>query len=155
MFSLMVTGTPSSDESGRPDSQRSSAARACSMAPSRSTRYIALSFGSSSAMRASAARTASSGVSSRPRNAAASAAAERSWKAGCMSGLYTAAHMLRSAILAFSLAGAVFPALAQWEIRVWHAMSGVQGAELEALALRFNSAQQEYRVVPDYKGSYD
>src|SRR5262245_4791582 len=66
--------------------------------------------------------------------------------------------MLRCVILAQFFIGFVLasaPALAQWEIRLWHAMSGAQGAELEALAQRFNAAQNEYRVVPDYKGSYD
>jgi sn-glycerol 3-phosphate transport system substrate-binding protein len=63
--------------------------------------------------------------------------------------------MLRCAILAFVLACAAAPARAQWEIRVWHAMSGAQGAQLASLAERFNAAQQDYRVVLTYKGSYD
>jgi sn-glycerol 3-phosphate transport system substrate-binding protein len=63
--------------------------------------------------------------------------------------------MLRCAILAFALACAAAPARAQWEIRVWHAMSGAQGAELESLVQRFNAAQQDYRVVLSYKGSFD
>ena len=63
--------------------------------------------------------------------------------------------MLRNAILACVLAGAAAPALAQWEIRVWHAMSGERGAEIERLAANFNAAQGEYRVVLAYKGSYD
>lgn len=63
--------------------------------------------------------------------------------------------MLRCAILAFVLACAAVPARAQWEIRVWHAMSGAQGVELESLARRFNAAQQDYRVVLTYKGSYE
>src|SRR5262247_1119985 len=75
-----------------------------------------------------------------------------------MARLYTARQMLRCVILAqFLIAGvlACAPARAQWEIRVWHAMAGVQGQELESLAQRFNAAQQDYRIVPDYKGSYD
>jgi sn-glycerol 3-phosphate transport system substrate-binding protein len=68
--------------------------------------------------------------------------------------------MLRCAILgrvivACVLACAAAPALAQWEIRVWHSMSGAQGAEFDSLVQRFNAAQQDYRVVPAYKGSYD
>src|ERR1043165_1796612 len=66
--------------------------------------------------------------------------------------------MLRCVILAQVLiAGALAcaPARAQWEVRVWHSLSGVPGQELERLAERFNSLQQEYRVVPDYKGSYE
>jgi sn-glycerol 3-phosphate transport system substrate-binding protein len=68
--------------------------------------------------------------------------------------------MLRSAILgqfivACVLACASAPATAQWEIRVWHAMSGAQGAEFASLVQRFNAAQQDYRVLLAYKGSYD
>jgi len=66
--------------------------------------------------------------------------------------------MLRCAILAqFAFAcflGCVCaPAHAQWEIRVWHAMSGAQATELEDLAQRFNAQQKEFRVVLTYKGS--
>src|SRR5688572_21412573 len=160
MFSLMVTGTPSSADSGRPASQRASAARACSRAPSRSTRYMAFSFGSSSAIRASEARVASIGESSRRAKAAARSAAERSCNAGFMGRLYTARQMLRCAILgrvvlACVLACACMPALAQWEIRVWHAMNGALGADFERLAARFNAAQTDYRVVLTYQGGYD
>ncbi len=68
--------------------------------------------------------------------------------------------MLRSAILvqvivACVLACASAPATAQWEIRVWHAMSGAQGAEFASLVQRFNAAQHDYRVQLAYKGSYD
>jgi sn-glycerol 3-phosphate transport system substrate-binding protein len=67
--------------------------------------------------------------------------------------------MLRCAIVgqvivACVLAFACAPAWAQWEIRVWHAMSGTQGAEFDSLVERFNAAQQDYRVVSAYKGSY-
>src|SRR5262245_11210177 len=155
MFSLMVSGTPSSGESGVPASRRASAARACSSAPSRSTRYIAFSLGSSSAMRASAARVASMGESSPRRKAAASSAALRSCKAAFTSRIYTAHDMLRCAILGLVLACAALPARAQWEIRFWHAMSGAPQAELESLVERFNAAQEDYRVVLSYKGSYD
>ncbi|HEX6690572.1 MAG TPA: sn-glycerol-3-phosphate ABC transporter substrate-binding protein UgpB [Burkholderiales bacterium] len=68
--------------------------------------------------------------------------------------------MLRCAILgrtvlACVLACASAPALAQWEIRVWHAMKGAQGADFERLAERFNAAQQDYRVVLSHVGDYD
>ena len=75
-----------------------------------------------------------------------------------MGRLYTG-RMLRYAILRYLLVVCVLacaaPARAQWEIRVWHAMSGAQGVEFERLAERFNAAQQDYRVVLSYKGSYD
>ena len=63
--------------------------------------------------------------------------------------------ILREVVVACVLACACAPALAQWEIRVWHAMSGERGAEFERLAARFNAAQSEYRVALAYKGSYD
>jgi ABC-type glycerol-3-phosphate transport system substrate-binding protein len=77
-----------------------------------------------------------------------------------MGRLYTARDMLRCAILgrailACILACAAAPALAQWEIRVWHAMGGAQAAELERLAARFNAGQQDYRVVLAHKGAYE
>jgi len=58
-------------------------------------------------------------------------------------------------MLACVLACACMPALAQWEIRVWHAMNGTQGADFERLAERFNAAQRDYRVVVSYIGGYD
>lgn len=41
------------------------------------------------------------------------------------------------------------------EIRFWHALDGALGEEVEALAGRFNASQQQWRVVPEFKGSYD
>jgi sn-glycerol 3-phosphate transport system substrate-binding protein len=44
---------------------------------------------------------------------------------------------------------------AQQEIRLWHAMGGVRGAELEALVQRYNESQKEFRVVAQNKGGYE
>ena len=41
------------------------------------------------------------------------------------------------------------------EIRVWHSMSGVRGAEFGRLVARFNQSQKQFRVVATYKGAYD
>jgi sn-glycerol 3-phosphate transport system substrate-binding protein len=41
------------------------------------------------------------------------------------------------------------------EIRVWHSMNGVPGAEFERIVARFNASQTVYRVVATYKGAYD
>jgi sn-glycerol 3-phosphate transport system substrate-binding protein len=45
------------------------------------------------------------------------------------------------------------------EIRLWHSMNGVRGAEFERLVARFNASQAQYphqfRVVATYKGAYD
>ena len=46
-------------------------------------------------------------------------------------------------------------AAAQQEIRLWHAMSGVRGGELEALVQRYNESQKDYRVVAENKGGYE
>jgi sn-glycerol 3-phosphate transport system substrate-binding protein len=61
---------------------------------------------------------------------------------------------LAAASLCAALCAAPAARAAQ-EIRLWHAMDGAAGAELERLAAEFNAAQAEYRVVPSYKGSYE
>ena len=60
--------------------------------------------------------------------------------------------MLRIALLALSL---VCCAASAAELRVWHSMSGVRGAEFDRLVARFNASQKQFRVVPTYKGAYD
>ncbi len=40
------------------------------------------------------------------------------------------------------------------EIQWWHAMSGELGRQVERLASDFNASQDEYRILPVYKGSY-
>ena len=50
--------------------------------------------------------------------------------------------------------GFAFPAHALTEIHWWHAMPGQLGKSLEKLAADFNASQQEFRVVPAYKGNY-
>ncbi len=46
-------------------------------------------------------------------------------------------------------------AAAQQEIRLWHAMGGALGAELDALVQRFNDSRKDFRVVAEHKGSYE
>jgi sn-glycerol 3-phosphate transport system substrate-binding protein len=41
------------------------------------------------------------------------------------------------------------------EIRVWHSMDGVRGAEFARLAARFNAAQSHHRAIATFKGAYD
>lgn len=41
------------------------------------------------------------------------------------------------------------------EIRLWHSMNGVRGAEFARLIARFNASQPQYRVIATYKGAYD
>lgn len=46
------------------------------------------------------------------------------------------------------------PAAAQTEIQWWHAMGGALGEWVDDLAKGFNESQDEYVVVPTYKGTY-
>lgn len=47
---------------------------------------------------------------------------------------------------------AALPARAADEIRLWHAVGGWPGLELEKLVGRFNASQREVRVLPGYSG---
>ena len=58
------------------------------------------------------------------------------------------------ALAAVAFAGAALPALAQTEIQWWHSMGGALGEKLNALATKFNASQNEYKVVPVFKGGY-
>ncbi|WP_424137989.1 sn-glycerol-3-phosphate ABC transporter substrate-binding protein UgpB [Roseomonas chloroacetimidivorans] len=60
---------------------------------------------------------------------------------------------------AFALAGLVstsFAARAQQptEIQFWHGLSQPAGGQLEQIAADFNASQNQYRVVPSFRGSY-
>ncbi len=63
--------------------------------------------------------------------------------------------MLKKLLLALSLLCAAAAGQAAEEVRLWHSMNGARGAELDKLADKFNASQQEYKVVPAYKGPYD
>ena len=60
-------------------------------------------------------------------------------------------HTLVSIVLALSCGSAA----AQQEIRLWHAMGGALGAELNALVQRYNDSQKDFRVLAEHKGSYE
>ena len=60
--------------------------------------------------------------------------------------------MLRIALAALTLVCCTASAA---DIRVWHSMSGVRGAEFDRLVARFNASQKQFRVVATYKGAYD
>ena len=53
-----------------------------------------------------------------------------------------------------ALIASLSAANAQTEIQWWHAMGGELGAKLEEITKGFNDSQDEYRVVPSYKGTY-
>jgi len=58
----------------------------------------------------------------------------------------------RKFILALLLAGASLSGQAADEIRLWHAVGGWSGVELETLVARFNASQRGVRVVAGYSG---
>ena len=63
--------------------------------------------------------------------------------------------LVRKFFLAATLvAGSSTFALAQTEIRWWHAMVGVNNDIVNKLAADFNAAQSDYKVTPSFKGSY-
>src|SRR5437868_758982 len=62
---------------------------------------------------------------------------------------------LLAIVVLCTASAAALPAMSADEIRVWHAMNGAAGAELDALVARFNASQAEFRVVAAYKGAYD
>jgi sn-glycerol 3-phosphate transport system substrate-binding protein len=47
------------------------------------------------------------------------------------------------------------PALAAIDLQFWHSMTGTSGDEINQLVSRFNTSQQDYRVVPVFKGAYE
>ncbi|SNR48615.1 sn-glycerol-3-phosphate ABC transporter substrate-binding protein UgpB [Paracoccus sediminis] len=55
---------------------------------------------------------------------------------------------------AVALLASLSAANAQTEIQWWHAMGGELGAKLEEITKGFNDSQDEYTVVPSYKGTY-
>ena len=62
---------------------------------------------------------------------------------------------MRRTLVSIFLAMFCGAAAAQQEIRIWHAMSGVRGAELDALVQRYNDAQKDVRVIAENKGGYE
>ena len=60
----------------------------------------------------------------------------------------------RTALVLY-LGGIGAAAQAQTEIYWWHAMGGALGDWVHELASDFNASQNEFKVLPIYKGSYD
>ncbi|WP_304616216.1 sn-glycerol-3-phosphate ABC transporter substrate-binding protein UgpB [Paracoccus sp. (in: a-proteobacteria)] len=59
-----------------------------------------------------------------------------------------------STISAIALIASLGAAKAQTTVEWWHAMGGELGAKLEQVAQNFNDSQDEFRVMPSYKGTY-
>lgn len=62
---------------------------------------------------------------------------------------------MKKVLLAIVMLCAAASAYAAEEVRLWHAMSGPPGAELDRLVARFNASQSQYRVVSFFQGPYD
>ncbi|WP_282602519.1 sn-glycerol-3-phosphate ABC transporter substrate-binding protein UgpB [Paracoccus sp. PARArs4] len=59
-----------------------------------------------------------------------------------------------STVSAVALAASACAASAETTINWWHAMGGELGAKLEEIVQGFNDSQDDYTVVPSYKGTY-
>ena len=62
------------------------------------------------------------------------------------------ALLMTASLATLAMVGA---AEAKTQIQWWHAMGGENGAKLEQIAADFNKSQDDYEIVPVYKGSYD
>lgn len=63
-------------------------------------------------------------------------------------------RVLLSSVAAVAVLASTSVAWAQTEIQWWHAMGGNLGETVNEIAAGFNKSQNEYKVVPVYKGSY-
>lgn len=63
---------------------------------------------------------------------------------------------IRKMMLAASVAMIAVPAAAQDKVQVqwWHAMGGELGTLLEQVATTFNESQDQYEVIPSFRGTY-
>ncbi|MBK4216592.1 sn-glycerol-3-phosphate ABC transporter substrate-binding protein UgpB [Paracoccus caeni] len=55
---------------------------------------------------------------------------------------------------AVALIASLSAAHAKTDIQWWHAMGGELGAKLEEIAKGFNDSQEDFNIVPSYKGTY-
>ena len=63
--------------------------------------------------------------------------------------------MIRKLLVSgLALAASMTAAQARTEITWWHAMGGELGAKLEEIVANYNKSQDQYTVVPTYKGNY-
>jgi sn-glycerol 3-phosphate transport system substrate-binding protein len=57
-------------------------------------------------------------------------------------------------VSALALAASITAAYARTEIQWWHAMGGELGTKLEEIVKKYNESQDQFTVVPSYKGTY-
>jgi sn-glycerol 3-phosphate transport system substrate-binding protein len=58
-------------------------------------------------------------------------------------------------LLTAGMMTAAIPAAAQTDIQWWHAMGGRLGEVVEEIAVKYNASQDNYNLVPTYKGGYE
>jgi sn-glycerol 3-phosphate transport system substrate-binding protein len=63
--------------------------------------------------------------------------------------------VLTAAAAVIGIAASMSLAQAQTEISWWHAMTGANNEVVEKIAADFNASQQDYKVVPVFKGTYN
>ncbi len=61
---------------------------------------------------------------------------------------------LLAVLATMALAGTSSAAMAATQIQWWHAMGGANGERVDKIAADFNASQDEYEVIPTFKGSY-
>ena len=57
-------------------------------------------------------------------------------------------------VSALALATSITAAYARTEIQWWHAMGGELGTKLEEIVKKYNESQDQFTVVPSYRGTY-
>ena len=62
---------------------------------------------------------------------------------------------LHAAATLAAMIGLALPAQAQTEVVWWHSMGGALGEWVNDLAKEFNASQTAYKIVPNFKGTYD
>ena len=58
-------------------------------------------------------------------------------------------------ILAAGIAAIALPASAKTELQWWHAMGGNLGETVNTIAENYNASQNDYVIIPTYKGGYE
>lgn len=58
-------------------------------------------------------------------------------------------------MLAAGLTATAMPAWAATELQWWHAMGGALGETVNKIAENYNASQDEYVIIPTYKGGYE
>lgn len=58
-------------------------------------------------------------------------------------------------MLAAGLTATAMPAWAATELQWWHAMGGALGETVNTIAENYNASQDEYVIIPTYKGGYE